>query len=241
MTGTFINVVAVLLGGGLGSVLGNRLPQKLQETVMHGLGLMTLVLGANMALQSQNLLIVMGSVLLGGILGEWWRIEDGLEVVGRRLEDRFGRPEDTALGRSITRAFVTSTLLFCVGPLAIVGSILDGLTGNYQPLVMKSMLDGFASLAFGATLGPGVLFSSASILIYQGALSLLAQLFGTSLGNITAQSPAVIELSATGGVLIIAISLGLFNIKRLRVGNLLPALGVAPLIVVILETLSSPF
>ena len=240
MTGTLINVAAILLGGGLGIILGNRLPQKMQETVMHGLGLMTLVLGLSMALQSQNLLIVMGSVLLGGVLGEWWRIEDGLEVVGRRLEDRFGRPEDAALGRSMTRAFVTTTLLFCVGPLAIVGSILDGLTGNYQPLAMKSMLDGFASLAFGASMGPGVLFSSASILLYQGGLSLLAQLFGSSLISITAQNPAIIELSATGGVLIMAISLGLFEIKRIRVGNLLPSLLIAPLIVVIMQALGVP-
>lgn len=237
MTGTVINVVAVLLGGGLGVLLGNRLPAKMQETAMHGLGLMVIVLGLSMALTSQNLLIVMASVLAGGLVGEWWRIEDRLEVIGRWLEDRFGRPEDVQAGRSITRAFVTTSLLFCVGPLAIVGSILDGLTGNFQPLAMKSMLDGVAALAFGASLGPGVLFSSASVLVYQGGLSLAAQLFGTSLSGINAENPAVIELSATGGVLMVGIALGLLEVKRVRVGNFLPGLLIAPLIVMLLQWL----
>jgi hypothetical protein len=237
MTGTLINIAAILVGGTLGTRLGNRLPEKIQQTVMNGLGLMVIVLGITMALQSQNLLIVMGSVLLGGILGEWWRIEDGLEWLGRQLEVRFGKTEAETDRPSLTRAFVTSSLLFCVGPLAIVGSILDGLTGNYQPLAMKSILDGFASLAFGASLGPGVLFSALPILIYQGGLSLTARLFGTSLAGITTETPAVIELSATGGVLIIAIGLVILDLKPIRVGNFLPALLIAPLTVVILTSL----
>lgn len=235
MIGTAINVVAILVGGAVGTSIGDRMPPKFQETVMHGLGLMCLVLGLSMALQSQNLLIVMGSVLLGGMVGEWWRIEARLENVGRWLEDRFGRPEDAARGRSIMRAFVTTSLLFCVGPLAIVGSILDGLTGNFQPLAIKSTLDGFASLAFGASLGPGVLFSTVPIVVYQGGLSLLARLFGANLTGITADTPAVVELSATGGVLIMAIGLVLLEIKQIRVGNFLPAVFMAPLVVILLN------
>ena len=111
MTGTLINIVAVLIGGTIGVLLGARLPRNMRDTVMSGLGLMTIVLGMGMALQSQNLLIVMGSVLVGGLLGEWWRIEDGLEAAGRWLEDRFGRPEDAAQGRSITRAFHQDTVI----------------------------------------------------------------------------------------------------------------------------------
>ena len=241
MTGTIINVITVLVGGAIGSRLGHRLPRKLQETVMNGLGLMVIVLGISMALESQNLLIVMGSVLIGGVLGEWWRIEAGLERVGRWLEDRFGQPDDAVEGRSITRAFVTTSLLFCVGPLSIVGSILDGLTGNYQPLAIKSMLDGFAALAFSASLGPGVLFSAGTVLIYQGGLTLLARFFGTSLTGITAQTPAVVEMSATGGVLILGIGLILLEIKPVRVGNFLPALLIAPLIVVILQSFGIAF
>jgi uncharacterized membrane protein YqgA involved in biofilm formation len=237
MLGTIINVMAVLIGGTLGSLLGSRLPEKMQQTVLNGLGLMTLVLGVDMALSSTNLLIVMGSVLLGGVLGEWWHLEDGLTWLGQQLEARFGRPDDAAEGRSITRAFVTTSLLFCVGPLAIVGSILDGLTGNYQPLAIKSMLDGFASLALGASLGPGVLFSSLSVLVYQGGISLAAQVFSTSFSGITAATPFVVELSATGGVLIIGISLNLLNLKEVRVGNMLPALLIAPLTVVALQAL----
>ncbi len=237
MTGTIINIIAVIVGGALGSTMGARLPQKVRDTVMSGLGLMTITLGMSMALASKNLLIVMGSVLLGGMLGEWWRIEDGLEAVGRWLEARFGRPDDAAEGHSITRAFVTASLVFCVGPLTVVGSILDGLTGNYQPLALKSMLDGFAALAFGASLGPGVLFSTLTILVYQGGLSLVAHLLGTNLSGVTAQTPAVVEMGATGGVLIAGIGVILLDLKRIRIGNFLPAIALAPLVVVVLESL----
>jgi uncharacterized membrane protein YqgA involved in biofilm formation len=153
------------------------------------------------------------------------------------LEARFGKPDDEASGRSITRAFVMASLVFCVGPLTIVGSIMDGLTGDYQPLAIKSMLDGFASLAFGASLGPGVLFSTITILLFQGGLSVGAHFLGSSLGNISAETPAVIELTATGGVLIMGIGLILLDLRRIRVGNFLPALAIAPLIVVIIEML----
>jgi uncharacterized membrane protein YqgA involved in biofilm formation len=237
MTGTIINIIAVIVGGAFGSIMGARLPHKVRDTVMSGLGLMTITLGMAMALQSKNLLIVMGSVLLGGVLGEWWRIEDGLEAVGHWLEARFGRPDDAAEGRSITRAFVTASLVFCVGPLTVVGSILDGLTGNYQPLALKSMLDGFAALAFSASLGPGVLFSTLTILVYQGGLSLVAHLLGTNLSGVSAQTPAVVEMGATGGVLIMAIGLILLDLKRIRIGNFLPAIAIAPLVVVVLESL----
>ncbi len=237
MTGTLINIVAVLLGGSLGTILGARLPERMRDTVMNGLGLVTLVLGFSLALQSKNLLIVMGSVLLGGVLGEWWRIEDGLEALGRWLEARFGRPDDAARGHSITRAFVTASLVFCVGPMTVMGSLLDGLTGNYQLLAIKSLLDGFASLAFAASLGPGVLFSVLTILVYQGGLSLAAHLFATSLAGVRADTPAVVEMGATGGVLIMGIGLLLLNLKRIRVSNYLPAIVIAPLIVLLLEAL----
>src|SRR5512136_463750 len=237
MTGTIINIIAVIVGGALGSIMGARLPDKVRDTVMSGLGLMTITVGMSMALQSKNLLIVMASVLLGGVLGEWWRIEDGLEAVGRWLEARFGRPGDSAEGHSITRAFVTASLVFCVGPLTVVGAILDGLTGNYQPLALKSMLDGFAALAFGASLGPGVLFSTLTILFYQGGLSLAAQLLGTNLSGVSAQTPAVIEMGATGGLLIMGIGLILLDLKRIRIGNFLPAIAITLPVVVVLERL----
>ncbi len=241
MLGTVINIVAILTGGTVGTLLGNRLTEKTQTTMMHGLGLVTLLVGMDMALKSENILIVMGSVLLGGVLGEWWRIEDHLESLGRWIENKASSVNDDENKPSIARAFVTSSLIFCVGPLTVVGSILDGLTGNYQPLAIKSMLDGFASLAFGAAMGVGVLFSTVTVLIYQGGLSLIAHYFGASLPNISANTPAIIELSATGGVLIFGIGFILLDIKRIRVGNFLPAIFIAPLVVVILQWLGVAF
>lgn len=243
MTGTLINIVAVLVSGLLGTFLGGRLPEKMRQTVIGGLGLVTAVVGMQMALSTQNVLLVMGSVLVGGIMGEWWHIEEGLEAAGRWLEDRVGgmgrgTVDQGAVGeRSITRAFVTASLVFCVGPMTILGSIQDGLTGDYNLLAIKSMLDGFAALAFSAAMGPGVILSVLTILVFQGGLSLAAMGIGGALGEVTRQTPWVIEMTATGGVLMLGISLLLLDLKRLRVANLLPAVFIAPLVQVALEAL----
>ena len=237
MVGTLLNIATVLAGGTLGTFLGARLPARMRETVMSGLGLVTLLIGISMAVKTRQPLVVMGSILLGGVLGEWWRIEDGLEATGHWLEQHFGRPQEVAAGRSITRAFVTASLVFCVGPMTVLGSVLDGLTGDFNLLAIKSLLDGFASLAFGASLGPGVVFSALTILVYQGGLSLAARLLGSSLAGVSAQTPAVVEMSATGGVLIIGIGLLLLDLKRIRLANFLPAIVLAPAAVVCLELL----
>ncbi len=237
MTGTVLNVVTVLIGGLLGTLLGNRLPERTRHTIMNGLGLMTLVIGVSMGLQSQNILIPMFSVLLGGILGEWWRLEDGLEAVGRWLEDRLGARLGSTSERSLTRAFVTASLVFCVGPMTVLGSIQDGLTGDYQLLAVKALLDGFASLSFAAVLGPGVMLAGLTVLVVQGIIAGAAMLLGTTLGEVTRQTPWVIEMTATGGVLVLGISLLLLDLRRIRVGNLLPAIVIAPVIVVVVEAL----
>lgn len=237
MTGTVLNTAAIVIGSLIGMVLGNRLPDKVRETVLNGLGLMVLVVGASMALQSQNILIPMFSVLAGGIIGELLRIEDRLQAVGIWLERKTGRYLARGERGSVVRAFVTASLVFCVGPLAILGSIQDGLTGDTNLLAIKSTLDGFASLAFAATLGPGVILSALAVFVYQGAISLFAIGLGSLLGEVTRQTPWVIELTATGGVLILGIGLLLLEIKRIRVGNLLPAVVVAPIIVVVLAAL----
>jgi uncharacterized membrane protein YqgA involved in biofilm formation len=243
MTGTAINVGAVIVGGIIGTLLGDRLPARTRETVMHGLGLVTILVGLQMALRTDNVLIVMGSVLVGGVLGEAWRIDDRLEAVGHWFETRLGGgmasaadgtpPSDslsTPPQRSISRAFVTASLVFCVGPLTVLGAIQDGLTGDYGLLAIKSVLDGFTGMAFAAAMGPGVLLSTLTILVYQGGLSLAAKLIGTGLmGAAVAQSPPVVEMTATGGVLIIGIALVLLELKPVRVANFLPAIGVAPL------------
>ncbi len=240
MFGTIVNIITVIVGGAIGTLIGNRLPEKVRETMMSGLGLCTIAIGVDMALQSNNILIVMGSILVGGIMGEWWCIDDKLNWLGDQLEARFGGAGNSE-GKSISRAFVTSSLVFCVGPLTVVGSIMDGLVGDSKPLLIKSVLDGFGALAFGASLGPGVLFSPLTLFSFQGGLSFLAKFFGQSLGTVTAQTPAVVEMAATGGLLIMGIGLLLLDLKKIRVANYLPALALAPLIVVTLQTLGISF
>jgi uncharacterized membrane protein YqgA involved in biofilm formation len=232
-----LNVVTVVIGSLLGTILGHRLPDKMRQTVMSGLGLVTAVVGMQMALGTHNVLLVMGSVLIGGVLGEWWQIQEKLEAVGRWLEERVGGAMANGDERSITRAFVTASLVFCVGPMTILGSIQDGLTGDYSLLAIKSMLDGFAALAFSATLGPGVILSVLTILIFQGGLSLAAMRIGSVLGVVTRQTPWVVEMTAAGGVLILGISLILLDLRRIRVANLLPAVVIAPLAQLALEAL----
>jgi uncharacterized membrane protein YqgA involved in biofilm formation len=229
MTGTLINIATILVGGGLGMAFGSRLPERLRQTVIAGLGLFTLVMGVRMFFDSQNAIIVVGSLLVGGLLGEWWRIEDGLAALGRRLEARFASGAESR-GQQFVRGFLTSSLLFCVGPLTILGSIQDGLTGDFSLLAIKSVLDGFAALAFASTLGMGVLFSVIVVLVYQGGLTLLAAQAQAFLSE-----PMVAEMSAVGGVLLVGLAIGsLLELRPIRTGNLLPALVIAPLIVAIL-------
>lgn len=238
MTGTFINVAAIIVGGLLGVVLGGRLPERLRQTVMAGLGLFVLAIGIQMFLGTQNSLVVLGGLVIGIILGEWWQIEDGIRQMGRWLEQRImpqnsGAADQAARQERFVRGFFTASLLFCVGPIAVLGSIQDGLNGNYQLLAVKSVLDGFAALAFASTLGVGVLFSALPILIYQGGISLAAaqlqRLFTESMLN---------EMTAVGGVILVAIAISsLLDIKQIRTGNFLPALLVAPLIVALLTAL----
>jgi len=229
MIGTLINVAAVIVGGALGTRLGSRLPERLSQTVVAGLGLFTVGLGLQMFLKTQNSLVVVGSLLIGAILGEWWQIEEGLRSVGGWLEKRVsgGQPAGEAL---FVRGFLAASLVFCVGPMAILGSIQDGLTGNFQVLVVKSILDAFIAMAFASTLGLGVIFSALTVLIYQGAITLLA----TQVQSIV--TPAMMnEMSATGGIILMGLAISsLLEIKQIRAGNFLPALIIAPLVVWVL-------
>ncbi|HET89852.1 MAG TPA: DUF554 domain-containing protein [Chloroflexi bacterium] len=233
--GTLINVVTVVIGGSAGLLLGARLPERMRETIMHGLGLLTIVIGVQLTLETDNILIVLGSLLVGGIVGEWLGIESRIDRLGRWLEQRTSRSGEQAAGQpslststQFSQAFLSASLLFCVGPMTILGSIQDGLTGDYTLLAVKATLDGFAALAFASTMGPGVLFSALTVLIYQGALTL-----GAGWASAVLTDPMVAEMTATGGVLMLALGLGLLEIKRIRAGNLLPALVAAPLIVLL--------
>jgi len=222
--GTIINVIAVLVGGALGTLLGDRLDPRLRSTAVDGLGLVVLVIGLQSALGTQNVLIVLASVVIGGAIGARLGIEDGLEGVGRRLEKRFARVEDQANSR-FSRGFLTASLVFCVGPMTILGSIQDGLTGDFRTLAVKSLLDFFAAIAFASTLGVGVISSALTVLLYQGGLTLIAASIRDWLTE-----PMIREMSAAGGVLIMGIGLRLLELRSVPVGNLLPAIGLAPLL-----------
>lgn len=225
--GTILNVFTVLLGGVLGLALGARLPDRMRESVLWALGLFTLGLGLKMFLETNNALIVLGSLLVGGLLGEWWRVQDRLHALGAWLEARFARQTAPGGTARFIRGFVSASLLFCVGPMTILGSIQDGLTGDFQTLAVKAVLDGFAALAFASSLGVGVLFSALVILVYQGGLTLLAAQAQAWL------TPTMLtEMTATGGVMIMAIGVGsLLELRPIRVANYLPALGLAPALV----------
>jgi uncharacterized membrane protein YqgA involved in biofilm formation len=230
MTGTLLNIATVIVGSILGILFGARIPAKLKETVIAGMGLFTAAMGLQMFLNTENPLIVLGAILIGTLLGEWWRIEDGLHRLGEILEQRFSREEDDGSNKFV-RGFLTASLLFCVGPMTILGSIQDGLTGDYNLLAVKSVLDGFASIAFASTLGIGVAFSSLIILVYQGGISLLAGQL-----NAIVNASMMNELTAAGGVLLMGVGISnLLEIKKIRVGNMLPALLIAPLIVWVLS------
>ena len=231
MTGTIINVITVLTGGTLGLLFGARLPDRVRETVVGALGLFTVALGVQMFLKTENPILVLGSLLIGGILGEWWHIEEGLRRFGAWLEQRFtpGEAEVDPQASRFVRGFLTASLLFCVGPMTILGSIQDGLTGDYSLLAVKSVMDGFAALAFASTLGPGVLFAALTVLLYQGGLSLSA----AQLHSVVTDA-MMNEMTAAGGVIMLALAVSsLLEIKSFRSGNLLPALLIAPLLVAI--------
>jgi hypothetical protein len=236
VTGTIINIITVLIGGVIGILFGSRLPDRIRETVVAGLGLFTISIGIQMFLKTENPIIVLGSLLVGGLLGEWFRIEDRLRNLGAFLERNFTRGDGGSdKGSRFIRGFLTASLVFCVGPMTILGSIQDGLSGDYRLLAIKSVLDGFASLAFASTLGVGVLFSTLVILFFQGSLSLLAfqaqSLITPSMMN---------EMTAAGGILLIGIAISsLLELKVIRVGNFLPALVIAPLIVAILAAIGA--
>ena len=229
MTGTLLNVAAILLGGSLGLFFGSRLPERLKQIVLAGMGLFTLALGVQMFLETQNALVVLGSLLIGGLLGEWWKVEDGLHRLGAWLEERCrsGKGEENRFARG----FLAAAVLFCTGPMAILGSIQDGLSGDYQLLAVKAALDFFASLAFASTLGAGVIFSAFVLLAYQGGITLLA----VQLDRVV-NAAMMAEMTAAGGVILLGIAISsMLELKPIRVGSFLPALAVAPLLVALVD------
>jgi uncharacterized protein len=227
--GTLLNVAAIVVGASIGTLLGDRLPERLRETLVAGLGLFTVALGVQQALvtfgddltqvlgQSAPL-VVLGAMLIGGLAGELAQLEARLERVGEAVKRRLGGQA------TFVEGFVLASLVACVGPLAVLGAFADGLRGDISLLAVKSLLDGFAMLAFASYLGWGVAASALSVLVYQGGLTALA----AALQDV--MTPAVVaSMTAVGGLLVIAIGLRLLGLARIRVANLLPAVLLAPL------------
>jgi hypothetical protein len=226
MTGTFINITTVLIGCLLGLILGNRFPDRIRETIMKGLGLFTLIVGLQMAFKTDNVLITLGSIIIGGIIGELLNIQAQLDRLGQALQSRFGTSSDNRF----SEGFVTTSLIFCVGPMTILGSLQDGLSGDYQLLAIKSMLDGFVALTFAAGFGIGVAFSALTILIVQGSISLAASHIESLLTD-----AMINEMVATGGLMILGIGFVMLELMPIRVANYLPALVIAPVLVVLIS------
>ena len=219
--GTAINVSTVLAGGSIGILAGARLPEGMRSTAMDAIGIVTLLVGVTNFLKFDNVLVPLISVILGLVVGELSNIEARLERLGDRLEKRFSKGESP-----VSKAFVTTSLLFCVGPLTVIGSLQDGLNGDYSLLALKSALDFIAALAFASVLGWGVLLSAGTVLIVQGSLTL-----GAGFLDPIVTGPMISATTATGGVLIFGLGLGLLDLIEIRVANMLPALLFAPLLV----------
>jgi uncharacterized membrane protein YqgA involved in biofilm formation len=242
--GTLINVVAIIVGTVIGVLVGNRLSEKTSRVVTDGLGLVVLVLGGLniMSLLDEELvsavgpgiplLIVIGAILIGGIIGSSLKIEQRLEQLGASLQKRFaGKGSKDSKEKFIT-GFVNASLVFTIGPLAILGALSDGLGQGIEQLATKSILDAFASLAFAASLGWGVALSAIPVGLWQGLITLMA----FSVGAVVS-APLISALTATGGVLLLGVGLRLLQIRPVAVGNMLPALIVAPVLTLILITI----
>ena len=217
MLGTIVNVIAIICGSLLGLLFRKGIPDNYKEIIMSGIGLSVILIGVKSALSSDQLLIVIFSVIIGAGIGEFLKIEAKLESLGSYFERRLAsKSGDTG---SFARGFVTASLVFCVGSMAIVGALESGLTGNHQTLFAKSILDGVTSLIFASSLGIGVLFSGVAVFLYQGAITLTAVFMKNLL-----VAETISQMTSVGGLLILAIGLNLLGITKIRVGNLLPGI-----------------
>ncbi|MEW8972705.1 MAG: DUF554 domain-containing protein [Tissierellaceae bacterium] len=213
MLGTVVNSLSIIFGSILGMILKKGIKEDYKNTIMDGIGLSVIIIGITGGIKSENIVLVIGSIVLGSLLGEIIDIEGKLENLANRLEKIMGRGD-----ANFSKGFVTASLVYCIGAMAVVGALESGLLGDHQTLFAKSLIDGIAAIIFASTLGIGVLFSTISVFIYQGSIVILAGLLKDIL------TPEVIlEMSSIGGILIIAIGINILGIKKIRVGNMLPA------------------
>ena len=225
--GTVLNTGTVLAGATVGLTLGRVIPDSLNRTIRVAIGLFVAVIGIKMALKTHNPLVLLISVLIGVVIGELLRLDAGVQAIGSWAERRISRGGEP--GR-VSLAFITTSLIFCVGPLTVLGSFLDGTKGDITLLAIKSTLDGVTSIVFAATLGWGVLLSAVSVLLVQGSLTLIAFLIHAGLSDLQTA-----ELTAAGGIAVLAIALGLLELKAIKVANFLPSLVIAPVLVGLLH------
>lgn len=214
MIGTVVNSIAIIIGGLLGLILRKGIREDSRDTLMDGIGLSVMIIGITSGIQSENVLLLVVSIVLGSIIGEIIEIEDRLDFLGNDLQNRIGKSDS-----QFSESFVTASLIFCIGAMAVVGSIEAGIHGDHTTLYVKSILDGITSLLLSSTLGVGVLFAAIPVFIYQGIITLLAN------SAVNLLTPEVItEMSAVGGTLILAIGVNLLGLKKIRIGNMLPGI-----------------
>lgn len=214
MLGTIANVVAIILGGILGILIKSRFPKKVNNIIFQVIGLFTITLGITMAIKTNNILIVAFSLIIGSVVGEIIDIEKYLESFSERLKNKLKNSSD-----KFTEGFITATLIYCIGPMAILGSIEEGLGNPPNLLFAKSVLDGVASIALASALGIGVIFSTIPLLLYQGGITLFASYVSNYLSD-----ALIVELSAVGGILLLGLGMNIAEIKKFKVVNMLPSL-----------------
>jgi len=222
MTGTIINIITVLVGSLVGLLIRSRIPENYKLILLQAIGLLTLVIGLQMAFKTQEILIMMSALLFGVISGQFLDINSKIESFAEKLKKRFASQND----KYFSEGFITASIIFCVGPMTILGALNDGLKGDYELLAIKSILDGFTSIALSATFGIGVLFSILTIIVIQGGISLFASHADAFLNDVM-----IAEMTAVGGVMIVAIGIVILDIKKIKVANFLPALIYSPLFV----------
>lgn len=232
MLGTLVNTAAILAGGGIGLLLKKGLPEKLADALMKALGLCTLYIGISGCLAGKNTLVLILSMVFGTLIGELLDLDGKIKRLGSFLENKFRKDRADEVGKtgrtSLAEGFVTASLLFCVGAMAIVGSLQSGLSGQHETLFAKSVLDFTAAIVFASSLGAGVLLSSGLVLLYQGSITLLARFLKPFLTE-----PVIAEMNCTGNVIIIGLALNMLGITKLKVMNFVPAI-LLPVVVCLL-------
>lgn len=229
LLGTLINAALIIAGTLIGRALRN-IPEKMKETVMYAIGLAVVVLGLQMGFGSQNFVIVIISLVLGTVLGEWADLDRKLNRFGHWIEVKLGAKESKG---SIAQGFVTATLIFVIGAMGVIGALESGLSNEHGVLISKGIIDGFTSIILASTLGIGVLLSAAPVFVYQGLIALFATQISLIIPE-AAMDLFIAEMSATGGVMIVAIGLNLMGITKIRVANLLPGILVVALAVTVI-------